>query len=228
MHIEPGVVDGAKIVLSYVTAAGAIGVAAKHALDTIKLDGVVPLAVRSAIATVLVFCFFQVLPHYPVGVSEVHLILGTTLFLIFGAGPAAIGLAVGLLVQGLFFVPADLPQYGMNVTSLLVPLFAVSVLARRIIPANTAYKDVKYGQCLALSTAYQGGVVAWVAFWALYGQGFSVANLTSIVTFGGAYMLVVLAEPLIDLAILAGAKSMRGLAKTGLVTPRLFARDLTT
>jgi ABC-type Co2+ transport system permease subunit len=40
-----------------------------------------------------------------VGVSEVHLILGTTLLLIFGAAPAAIGLAAGLLVQSLFFAP---------------------------------------------------------------------------------------------------------------------------
>jgi len=41
----------------------------------------------------------------------------------------------------------------------------------RIIPPQTPYVDVKYSQALALSTAYQGGVVAWVAFWALYGAG---------------------------------------------------------
>ena len=40
------------------------------------------------------FSFFEVLPHAPVGVSEVHLILGSTLFLILGAAPAAIGLAL--------------------------------------------------------------------------------------------------------------------------------------
>lgn len=32
MHIEPGVVEGAKVALSFVTAAGAIGFAAKLAL----------------------------------------------------------------------------------------------------------------------------------------------------------------------------------------------------
>ena len=36
-----------------------------------------------------------------------------------------LALALGLLVQGLFFAPFDLPQYGMNVTTLLVPLFAL-------------------------------------------------------------------------------------------------------
>lgn len=222
MHIEPGIVDGAKLALSYVTAAGAIGYAAKLALDTIKLDGIVPLAVRSLITTVLVFCFFQVFPHYPVGVSEVHLILGTTLFLIFGAGPAAIGLTLGLLTQGLFFVPADLPQYGMNVTTLLVPLLAVNAMARRIIPASTAYKDVKYGQCLALSTAYQGGVVLWVAFWAFYGQGFGVENLAKVGTFGVAYMTVIIIEPLVDLAILAAAKGLHHLEGSKVFHPRLY------
>ena len=130
MHIEPGVVDGAKIVLSYATAAAAFGLAGKMALDTIRKDGgVVSLAARSVITTALVFTFFEVLPHHPVGVSEVHLILGSTLFLIFGGGAAAIGLALGLLMQGLFFAPFDLPQYGMNVTTLLVPLYAMGLLA---------------------------------------------------------------------------------------------------
>jgi hypothetical protein len=126
----------------------------------------------------------------------------------FGAAPAAIGLALGLLIQGLFFAPFDLPQYGMNVTTILVPLMAISAVASRIIPANTAYKDVKYSQCLALSTAYQGGVVAWVAFWAFYGQGFGAASMAQVATFGAAYMSVILIEPFIDMAVLAAAKGL--------------------
>ncbi|MAS45389.1 MAG: cobalt transporter [Rhodobacteraceae bacterium] len=223
MHIEPGVVDGAKIALSYVTAAGAGAYALKLAGDALRESGAVSLGLRIAAATVATFCFFEVLPHWPVGVSEVHLILGSTLFLIFGAAPAAIGLALGLAAQGLIFAPFDLPQYGMNVTTLLVPLFALQLLARRLIAPNTAYVDLSYRQALALSTAYQGGVVAWVAFWALYGQGFAVSNLTEIAAFGGAYMLVVAIEPLVDLAVLGAAKGARGLSRAGLVTPRLHA-----
>lgn len=222
MHIEPGIVDGAKMVLGYVTATGAIGYSAKLALDTVKRDGVSPLALRALIAAVLVFSFFQVLPHFPVGVSEVHFILGSTLFLIFGAGPAAIGLAAGLLVQGLLFAPADLPQYGMNVTSLLVPLLLVDAMARRVIPANTPYKDVSYGQAFKLSTAYQGGVVAWVAFWAFYGQGFGAENLAQVASFGAAYMGVVMVEPLVDLAVLAAAKSLHQLAGSKAFHARLY------
>jgi len=221
MHIEPGIVDGAKIVLSYATAATAGAYAIKLAATTARERGVVSLAVRTAATTALVFSFFEILPHFSVGVSEVHFIFGSTLFLLFGAAPAALGLALGLLLQGLFFVPSDLPQYGMNVTTLLVPLFAINALAERIIARDTAYVDLKYGQALSLSSAYQAGIVAWVAFWALYGRGFGAENLASIATFAGSYALVIVVEPLVDLAVLALAKSLRGVSDGAFVTARL-------
>lgn len=222
MHIEPGVVTGAKILLSYGTAAASLGLMAKMALeDARRIGGGAALAVRSVVTTALVFSFFQLLPHYPVGVSEVHLILGSTLLLLFGPGAASIGLAAGLLLQGLFFAPTDLPQYGMNVTTLLVPLWGISLLAKKVIPGTVAYVDLRYSQALALSTAYQGGIVAWVAFWALYGQGFSVGNLGAIAAFGGSYIGVVAIEPLIDLGVLAVAKALAGASREPLFDRRL-------
>ena len=223
MHIEPGIVNGVKIALSYATAAGAMGFAAKKTMEDLATSGIASFAARSAIAIVGVFTFFEVLPHFPVGVSEVHFILGSTLFLLLGAAPAAFGLAMGLLIQGVFFAPIDLPQYFINLTTLLVPLFAMKELAKRIIAPNTAYVDLKYSQALALSTAYQAGVVGWVAFWAFYGQGIGAETMASVFTFGAAYMTVILIEPLADLAVLAAAKSLRGLERSGLVTPRLYA-----
>ncbi|PIV73324.1 MAG: hypothetical protein COW55_13455 [Rhodobacteraceae bacterium CG17_big_fil_post_rev_8_21_14_2_50_65_11] len=222
MHIEPGLVHGAKMALACATAAGGATYGAKLALDTIRARGAASLAARSGIATIATFVFFEVMPHFPVGVSEVHFILGSTLLLMLGAAPAAIGLALGLLVQSLFFAPTDLPMYFVNVTTLLVPLFAISALARRIIAPGTAYVDLSYAQALKLSTAFQGGVVGWVAFWAVYGQGFGAENIQSILAFGGAYMLVVLIEPVADLAVLAGAKALRGPKGSGLVNPRVF------
>ena len=222
MHIEPGVVDGTKLVLSYATATASVGLAAKMAYDTIRNDGgAAALVLRSFFTTALVFCFFEVFPHYSVGVSEVHFILGSTLYLIFGAGPAAIGLAAGLLLQGLLFAPSDLPQYAMNVTTLIVPLWAMSLLAKRIIAKQTAYVDVSYMQALALSTAYQGGIVAWVAFWAFYGNGFGAENLAQVASFGGAYMTVIILEPLADLAVLALAKLLAPYATKPLFYNRL-------
>lgn len=222
MHIEPGLVDGTKMLLSYATATAALGYTAKLAWGMVQHNGVLALLLRSVIASVLVFVFFEVFPHHPVGISEVHLILGTTLLLIFGAAPAAIGLAVGLLVQSVFFAQQDLPQYGMNVTTLLVPLFATVALARKVIPANMAYVDLSYAQTFKLSVAYQGGIVLWVGFWAIYGHGVGVENLASIGSFGAAYMTVVLLEPLIDLGVLAMAKSLRRLQGSAVVEHRVY------
>jgi len=222
MHIEVGVVEGAKMVLSYGTATAAFAYLAKQSWDAIKDQGITSMALRSLITTLLVLSFFEVLPHHPVGVSEVHLILGSTLFLLFGLAPAAVGLAAGLLIQGLFFAPFDLPNYAINVTTLLVPLYSMALLAKRFIPENTAYKDLSYTQTVKLSLVYQGGIISWVAFWALYGQGFGAENLASVGTFAAAYATVILLEPVIDVAILAGAKALVHLNNSPLITARLY------
>jgi hypothetical protein len=221
MHIEPGVVHGAKMVLAYGTAAGAAGYSLKLMADELKTRSVLSFVARSTAATAAVLVFFELLPHFPVGISEVHFILGTTLLLILGIAPAAVGLTAGLAIQGMVMAPTDLPMYFVNITTLLVPLFTIGALARKALPQNVAYVDLKYADVFKLSAAYQGGVVAWVAFWAFYGQGVGAETFTSVASFGAAYMMVVLIEPLIDLAVLAGAKSLKGLRGSGLVTHRL-------
>lgn len=222
MHIEPGIVEGSKIILSYATAGGAGAYTLTLAWQHLKQRGLSSLLLGAAATTVLVFGFFEVFPHFPVGVSEVHLILGSTLFLLFGAAPAAFGLALGLLIQGLLVAPFDLPQYGMNVTTLLVPLFALQYVAGRTIAQKTAYVDLKYRQALALSATYQAGVVSWVAFWALYGEGFTAEAVSGIAAFGAAYVAVIALEPLADLAVLAAAKALRQLEGGVWWEPRLF------
>ncbi|MEO3414295.1 energy-coupling factor ABC transporter permease [Roseovarius sp. CAU 1744] len=222
MHIEPGIVEPAKLILSYGTGAAAVTYAAKKAFDTVRERGGIALTLGGIATTALTFAFFELLPHFPVGVSELHFILGSTLLLIFGAGPAGLGLAAGLLAQAVFFAPSDLPQYGMNVTTLLAPLFVISEVANRIVPKSTRYVDISYKQALTLSASYQGSVVAWVAFWAIYGQEFGAESLAAIATFGAAYMLVVIVEPLVDLAVLASAKTVSSARKIGLFEPRLY------
>lgn len=221
MHIEPGLVVGSKAAIGLLTASVSLGWAAWRAAQDARRQGALSLVLRSLVAAAAVFCFFEVLPHHPVGVSEVHLILGSSLLLVLGVAPAALGLAGGLLVQGLFFAPADLPQYGMNVTTLLVPLALTHALAGRLIPRQTAHVDLGYAQTLRLSLAYQGGIVAWVAFWALVGRGVSADNLVQIASFGSAYMSVVLLEPLVDLGVLAAAKSLRRLEGAAVLERRL-------
>ncbi|KWX68034.1 energy-coupling factor ABC transporter permease [Mycobacterium sp. NAZ190054] len=222
MHIEPGIVDGAKIVLGCATAAGVGGYGLHAAWKHVKERGAGSLVLGSAVATALVLVFFQVFPHHPVGVSEVHLILGSTLFLLFGAAPAAFGLALGLLVQGVVFAPFDLPQYGMNVTTLLVPLFALQYVAGRTIAPQTRYVDLEYRQALTLSATYQAGIVSWVAFWALYGHGLTAEAVSSVAVFGAAYLLVIVVEPLADLGVLAAAKALERFRNGAWLEPRLF------
>lgn len=221
MHIEPGVVDGAKMALSWGTAAAAAGFGVKFVAEDLRVHSVPSFVLRSGLALVLTFVFFEVLPHFAVGVSEVHLVFGTTLLLILGAGPAAVGLAGALAIQSLFFAPSDLPMFTVNVTTLLLPLAGIVWMARRMIPKDRAYVDLGYGDVLKLSMAYQGGIVAWVAFWAIYGQGAGAENLSQIAAFGAAYVAVVALEPLVDLAVLAGAKSLRKYRHTGVFAHRL-------
>lgn len=175
--------------------------AVKPARNAAATRDLAMLAARKAVATAAVFIFFPVLPHAPVGMSKVHLTLGATLFLMLGVTPSAIGLVQGLLVQGLLFEPADLPQYGRNVTTLLGPLVALQMPATRVIARDTAYVDLTCGPALALSMAYQGGFVAWVAFRAIWGQGMTPETLTAVSTFAAASMLVLALEPRVDLAL---------------------------
>ena len=222
MHIEPGVVNEAKMALSYAATAGAAGLMIKYSVDTLRQSNSLAFALRLIMAALLTVFFFEVLPKIPVGVSEVHFIFGSTLFLLFGTAPAAIGLAAGLAIQGLFLAPADLPQYFMNTSTLLFPLFAISWVAGRIIAPNTAYVDCTYKQVLKLSATYQAGIVAWVAFWAFYGQGFGADNISAVTGFGLAYLSVILIEPIVDVALLAIAKMRRDMSSSMLFTTRLI------
>ena len=219
MHIEPGIVDGAKMVLSYGTAVAAAGWSVKLILEDLKAHNPLSFMARAAIAVAVTFMCCEVLPHFAVGVSEVHIIIGTTVLLLLGAGPAAVGLAGGLAVQSLFFAPSDLPMYTVNVSTLLFPLFAIHEVARRVIPADKPYVDLGYGDVLKLSFAYQGGIVLWVAFWVFYGQG--VGMMSEALAFGAAYMLVVIIEPVIDLGALALAKALRRYKDSGAFVNRL-------
>ncbi|MDK3073178.1 energy-coupling factor ABC transporter permease [Sedimentitalea sp. JM2-8] len=131
MHIEPGTVHGAKMALAVATATGAAGVTVRLIAAELRTRHVQSLAARSLVAMLVCLMFFEVFPHVAVGLSEVHFILGTSLLLILGVVPAAVGLAGALGLQGLFFAPPDLPKYAVNVTTLLLPLFTIRWLARK-------------------------------------------------------------------------------------------------
>ena len=210
MHIEPGVVNGVKIGLSYLTGAAAIALGLKLLIQRMfNSTSVLVTAVRCLITTIFVFSFFEVLPQYPLGVSEVHFIFGATLFLFFGAGATAFGLVAGLSLQGILLAPSDLPQLYINISTLLFPLFAVSYISKKIIPANIAYTDLQYRQVISLTGIYQGGIILWVAFWCFYGQGFNQETFYNVGVFSLAYSTVIGIECLLDVGLLATLKSYK-------------------
>ena len=57
---------------------------------------------------------------------------------------------------------------------------------------------------------------------AFYGQGVGAETFQSVLTFGATYMLVVIVEPVADLAVLAAAKAMRGMERSDAFNRRLY------
>ena len=224
MHIEPGVVNGAKIGLSYLTGATAIAIGLKLLIQRMSDNRSVSVtAVRCLITTIFVFSFFEILPQYPLGVSEVHFIFGATLFLFFGAGATAFGLVAGLSLQGLLLAPSDLPQLYINISTLLFPLFAVSYISKKIIPVNIAYTDLHYKQVISLTGVYQGGIILWVAFWCFYGQGFNQETFYNVGVFSLAYSTVIGIECLLDVGLLAILKSYKKRSLPSVFNKRLIS-----
>ena len=224
MHVEPGVVNGAKIGLSYLTGAAAIALGLKLLIQRMfNRTSVLVTAVRCLITTVFVFSFFEVLPQYPLGVSEVHFIFGASLFLFFGAGATAFGLVAGLSMQGILLAPSDLPQLYINISTLLFPLFAVSYISKKIIPANIEYTDLQYRQVISLTGIYQGGIILWVAFWCFYGQGFNQETFYNVGLFSLAYSTVIGIECLLDVGLLAALKSYKNRSLPSVFNQRLIS-----
>lgn len=221
MHIEPGVVEGAKMALGAATGIGAVGYALKSLADNSKHAGAIKTGVQLAACTVGTLMFFELFWRHSVGVSEVHLIFGATLLLLFGLGPTAVGLSLGLLAQGLFFEPSDLAQYGMNVTTLLVPLFVVNAYINKTIPQNTTFVQLRYPELLKISAIYQGGIIAWVAFWVVWGQGVTASSMSGIASFATLYAAVIVVEAAVSLALLYGFKRYANSSTYTWFTPRL-------
>jgi hypothetical protein len=69
----------------------------------------------------------------------------------------------------------------------------------------------------------QGGIVLWVAFWALYGHGASLATLAEVASFGAACTCVVLVEPLVRPAVLWLARRLAAFTLGPLFNTRLHA-----
>lgn len=188
MHIEPGFIAQAKVMLANVSAIGLLGYYVKDLLRQ-------PADIVRTLLAALFFSLFMQSFSTPVGPSELHFVGAMAMYLTLGFLPTLIGFAIGLLLQGLLFDPMDLPHLAVNSLSLMLPLIAVHyTLGRRLRDAASGQR-VDWASILKLDALYYGGVTTMVGFWLLISD--VATPFAAWAAFAGSYLAIVAVEPLI-------------------------------
>jgi cobalt/nickel transport system permease protein len=185
MHIEPGVLNAAKVL--YANAA-AIATLAAFSPKLLRPDNLIKTVLAAAFFSVFMEAF-----HLPVGASELHFVGASAVYIIFGFIPTLFGFAIGLLLQGLLFEPQDLVHLGVNSLSLILPLIAAhGLLGRRFF--DVAGRSIRWAEVVKFDALYYTGVVAMVGFWLSMGE--EPTPLSNWALFAVSYLPLVLCEPL--------------------------------
>ena len=146
------------------------------------------------------FSLFMQSFHMSVGPSELHFVGAMAMYLTLGFVPALFGFALGLLLQGLLFDPADLVHLAVNSLSLIVPLIMVHyTLGRKLRDALTGQR-IHWRAILKLDALYYGGVTAMVGFWLLAAD--VTTPFAAWAAFASSYLVIVAVEPLFTYAVL--------------------------
>ncbi|MDA8417340.1 MAG: energy-coupling factor ABC transporter permease [Betaproteobacteria bacterium] len=189
MHIEPGYLSAPKVALAD---AAALTLMATHLPAWLKS----PVMVGRSLVAAIFFTGLMQMYHWPVGPSELHFIGAMPIYLTLGFVPTLMGFGMGLLIQGLVFVPTDLLHLGVNTLSLAVPLLVVHhTLGHRL-------EAIDLRTVLKLDACYYSGVTLMVGFW------LSLSDLPTAfsawLAFASSYLVLVLIEPVISVALLTG------------------------
>jgi cobalt/nickel transport system permease protein len=191
MHIEPGLIAQPKLLMA---AAAATALLAAYLPRLLRQ----PVLILRTVLAAAAFTVFMQAFHMPVGPSELHFLGAMPLYLSFGFVPTLLGMALGLLLQGLLFEPQDLVNLAVNSLSLMLPLMAVHhLLAPRLLATGRA---VTLTTLLKLDSAFYSGVVAMVGFWLAIGE--PALAMTDWAHFAASYLPVVALEPLLTLGVL--------------------------
>lgn len=218
MHIEPGYVTPAKVVMAN---AGAIGVYAWGCKEQIKRLVVEPwLPVKSLLAASFFTLFMQGF-SMPVGPSELHFVGAMVMYLTLGFTPTLIGFGVGLLFQGLIFNPTDLYHLGVNSLSLMMPLVFVHYLAGQRYFDQSLTERISWGRIVKLDALYYTGVTGMVGFWLMVGD--VATPFAAWASFAASYLVIIACEPLITYAVVKGLKAYED---RGLVAKLTAVREL--
>lgn len=194
MHIEPGVLAPARLVIADGAALALVGALAVLALRRPAL--LLRASLAAAFFTVCMQSF-----HLKVGPSELHFVGAMPMYLALGPVPTVLGFALGLALQGLLFEPADLLHLSVNTLSLALPLLAVHAAWGRHI------SSVDVRTVLRLDAGYYTGVTAMVGLWLSIGE--VATPLGEWLHFAASYLAVVAFEPVVTLALLLGIARLR-------------------
>lgn len=185
MHIEPGFLVQAKIMLANVAAAGVLMSYARQLLLSPAN------IIRTALAAIFFTLFMQSF-HLSVGPSELHFVGAMAIYLTLGFIPTLMGFAFGLLLQAMFFAPADMMHLAVNSLSLILPLIAVHYgIARKLREGG----ELSFKSILKLDAVYYSGVTAMVGFWLAIGE--VATPFSAWAAFASSYLAIVAIEPLL-------------------------------
>ncbi|MDP1732611.1 MAG: energy-coupling factor ABC transporter permease [Devosia sp.] len=187
MHIEPGILNAAKLVSAN---AGAIATLATFGAGLVRQP---ILLVRAGLAAVF-FSMFMEIFHLPVGASELHFVGASAVYMLFGFLPTLVAFAVGLLLQGLVFEPQDLVHLGVNSLSLMLPLIVAHQVVGRRFFAGRNKLAVRWASVVRFDAIYYAGLVTMVGFWLSLGN--EPTPVLNWLGFALSYVPLVLVEPL--------------------------------
>lgn len=200
MHIEPGVINAAKVLAAN---AAAVATLAAYVPGLIRQ----PAEIVKILLAAAFFSVFMQAYHMPAGASELHFIGASFIYFIFGFRPTLYGFAFGLLLQGVLFEPGDLVHLGVNSLSLMVPLIAAHTAFGRVCFADGDDKaKVNWRRIAAFDAAYYTGVTLMVGFWLSLGE--EPTPFADWVTFAAAYAPLVLIEPVFSWLALKGVERL--------------------
>ncbi len=187
MHIEPGLISSIKLTAAGVTAVGVMGYYAKALL-------LQPTLILRTLAAALFLTLFMQSVSMSVGPSELHFLGAMPLYLLLGFIPTLFGFALGLLLQGLLFDPADMMNLAANSLSLILPLIALHYTIGQKIAAG----GISRLAILKLDAVFYAGVTGMVGFWLILSG--TATPFAAWAAFASSYLVIVMIEPLLTYA----------------------------
>ncbi|MDH5573569.1 MAG: energy-coupling factor ABC transporter permease [Gammaproteobacteria bacterium] len=199
MHIEPGFIPQAKVLLANGAAGGVLLMYSKELMKR-------PADVIRTLLAAVFFTLFMQSFHMNIGPSELHFVGAMAMYLTLGFIPVLFGFALGLLLQAMLFNPADAMHLAVNSLSLIMPLIAVHYTLGRKVREQSM--KLRFKQIMKLDAMYYAGVTGMVGFWLMVSD--VATPFSAWLAFASSYLAIVLIEPVVTYAALSLLKRYEG------------------